>query len=341
MTKMVLDAEAQARADVWEYAFGFLKTIVVKCAVQLEIPDLLEKRGTEDPISLPELSSLLGCPADPLHRIMRFLAFHGIFKSSSSSSVYYAPTELSRHLTRDNMGPFILLQLPGMVRGISAEALRSGENPDLKAANGEDTWTDSEFGNHMQVFSDAMACHARSTVSAIIDNYPEGFKGIGRLVDVGGRHGMALGMLVKAFPWIRGVSFDLEEVVSMAPPRDGIEFVGGSMFESVPKADAVMLMWILHDWSDKSCIDILKKCREAVPADTGKVIIVDAVIDEVGEGDEYTGARLGLDMVMMAATVKGKERTYKEWAYLLSEAGFSRHSVTNIHTIESVIEAYP
>ncbi|KAL0281849.1 UNVERIFIED_CONTAM: 3'-hydroxy-N-methyl-(S)-coclaurine 4'-O-methyltransferase 2 [Sesamum angustifolium] len=50
------------------------------------------------------------------------------------------------------------------------------------------------------------------------------------------------------------------------------------MFESVPKADAVMLMWILHDWSDSLCIDILKKCKEAVPAETGKVIIVEAVI---------------------------------------------------------------
>ncbi|KAL0413835.1 UNVERIFIED_CONTAM: Acetylserotonin O-methyltransferase [Sesamum radiatum] len=147
-------------------------------------------------------------------------------------------------------------------------------------------------------------------------------------------------MLVKAFPWIKGINFDRPEVVSEAPCIDGIEHVGGNMFESVPKADAVMLMWILHDWSDNLCIDILKKCKEAVPAETGKVIIVDAVIDEEG-GDEYTGARLALDMTVMSATVNGKERTAKEWGLLLDAAGFKRHTVKHMKAIESVIEAYP
>lgn len=97
----------------------------------------------------------------------------------------------------------------------------------------------------------------------------------------------------------------------------------------------------MHDWSDDLCIEILKKCKEAVPSETGKVMIVDAIIDENGEGDEYTGARLALDMVMMATTVEGKERTYREWTHLLNAAGFSRHTVKNIKTIESVIVAYP
>ncbi|KAL0349279.1 UNVERIFIED_CONTAM: Acetylserotonin O-methyltransferase [Sesamum angustifolium] len=147
-------------------------------------------------------------------------------------------------------------------------------------------------------------------------------------------------MLVKAFPWIKAINFDRPEVVSEAPPIDGIEHVGGDMFESVPKADAVMLMWILHDWSDTLCIDILKKCKEAVPADTGKVIIVEAVIDEEG-GDEYTGARLAIDMAVMAATINGKERTTKEWGQLLDAAGFKRHNIKRMKAIESVIEAYP
>lgn len=87
-------------------------------------------------------------------------------------------------------------------------------------------------------------------------------------------------------------------------------------------------------------MEILKKCKEAVPPH-GKVIIVDAVMDEDGGGDEYYGARVALDMIMMAVTVEGKERTYKEFVRLLDEAGFSSHSVKNIKTIESVIEAYP
>jgi hypothetical protein len=51
-----------------------------------------------------------------------------------------------------------------------------------------------------------------------------------------------LHMLVKAFPWLRGINFDLPHVVSEAVEFHGVEHVGGDMFQSVPKADAVFLM---------------------------------------------------------------------------------------------------
>ncbi|EYU32603.1 hypothetical protein ABFS82_14G030100 [Erythranthe guttata] len=342
------EKEARARAQVWNYAFGYINLRVVKTAVELEIPDIVEKHG--GPISLPELSSSVGVPTESLHRIMRFLIVNGIFKKAppphgevSGEVHYYAPTPLSGLMTRENLAAFMLLQdMPtGSNCGITPAALRTGKRPDVKPVKEEDTWADPAHGNHVKLFTDSMEAHARVATQAMVDNFPAGFEGIESLVDVGGRHGMALSILVKAFPWVSGTVLDLPEVVADAPPRGGVHFVGGSMFEKVPNADAVMLMWILHDWSDEACIDILKKCKDAVPKDTGKVMIVEAVIDEDGEGDEYAGARLLLDMVMMSVTVKGKERTYKEWAYLLEEAGFSRHNVVNIKTVVSVIEAYP
>ncbi|KAL0388039.1 UNVERIFIED_CONTAM: Acetylserotonin O-methyltransferase [Sesamum radiatum] len=241
------------------------------------------------------------------------------------------------------MGPFVLLQAgpPGQRFGMSTKDLKAGKGSGLEAASSENIiWKPEVDEAYDKLFQEFLACHARESTRAIIDYCPEAFQGIGCLVDVGGHEGTAVGMLVKAFPWIKAINFDRPEVVSEAPPIDGIEHVGGDMFESVPKADAVMLMWILHDWSDSLCIDILKKCKEAVPADTGKVIIVEAVIDEEG-GDEYTGARLAMDMTVMAATINGKERTAKEWGQLLDAAGFKRHNIKHMKAIESVIEAYP
>ncbi|KAL8486720.1 hypothetical protein ACS0TY_023424 [Phlomoides rotata] len=343
---MTFDEEGRAQAEVWNYAYGFIKTRVVKTAVELEIPEALEKHGGA--ISLSDLSSAVSCPPEPLYRIMRFLIHHRIFKRAQPpppsdgnlSPVYYAQTPLSRLLAGDRMAPFIRLHgtPPGPSGGLTVEALRTGKRPDLKSVNGEETWTDREL-SHVKTFTDAMNAHARVTATAIIRNYAEALVGIGVLVDVGGRHGMAVSFFVEAFPWVRGIAFDLPDIVAKAPHRDGVEFVGGTMFEHVPQADVVMLMRVLHDWSDKACVRILKKCKEAVPPDTGKVMIVDAILE--GEGEEYAGGRLLLDMVMMAVTVQGKERTYKEWTHLLKEAGFSRHTVKNIGTIESVIEAYP
>ncbi|KAK4403522.1 Acetylserotonin O-methyltransferase [Sesamum angolense] len=342
-----MDEEAQARVDVWKYAYGFDAMRVVKCVIELGLPNVLENHGS--PMTLSQLSSAVGCPETSLYRILRFLTHNGIFKKlrnsthDPASSVFYAQTPLSRLLTRDNMGPFVLLQAgpPGQQFGMSAKDLKAGKGSGLEAASSEDIiWNGEVDATYDKLFQEFLACHARASTKAITDDCPEAFQGIGRLVDVGGHEGTAVGMLVKAFPWIKGINFDRPEVVSGAPPIDGIEHVGGNMFESVPKADAVMLMWILHDWSDSLCIDILKKCKEAVPAEIGKVIIVEAVIDEEG-GDEYTGARLALDMTVMATTVNGKERTAKEWGQLLDAAGFNRHTVKRMKAIESVIEAYP
>ena len=98
----------------------------------------------------------------------------------------------------------------------------------------------------------------------------------------------------------------------------------------------------MHDWNDDECIQILKNCREAISeyGSAGKVIIVEAVIEEKG-GDELKDGALVLDMVMLAQTDKGKERTAEEWTYVLREAGFTRHTIKNIQSVLSVIEAFP
>ncbi|KAJ9550382.1 hypothetical protein OSB04_014427 [Centaurea solstitialis] len=108
------------------------------------------------------------------------------------------------------------------------------------------------------------------------------------------------------------------------------------MFDHVPKADAAYLMKVLHDWGDEECIEILKKCREAIPQDTGKVIIVEAIVGQ--EDHKFKDVVLMLDMVMMAHTTKGKERTLKEWSYVFHEAGFSRYTIKHIQSYHSVIE---
>lgn len=98
---------------------------------------------------------------------------------------------------------------------------------------------------------------------------------------------------------------------------------------------------VLHDWDDDECIQILKNCREAIPEDKGKVIIVETIIEAEERDDKFEFVRLMLDMAMMAHTSKGKERSLKEWEYVLRQAGFSRYSVKPIHAVQSVIEAFP
>ncbi|KAK3001801.1 hypothetical protein RJ639_022016 [Escallonia herrerae] len=258
------------------------------------------------------------------------IAERGIFKEKSTGQDVsgYAQTPLSRLLMKhglNSMAAFVLFESSPVMLApwhrLSARVLAAGTSA-FEAAHGDDVCHCAASNPaHSKLLDEAMACDARVAVPAIIDCSPQVFEGLGLLVDVGGGDGTSLGMVVKACPWIRGINFDLPHVVSLAPYCAGVEHVGGNMFESIPKADAAYLM-------------------ESIPQDTGKVIIAHAVLGE-SKGDKLKDVALLLDMVMMAHTNKGKERTLDEWAHVLHEAGFSRHTVKHIRAVQSVIEAYP
>ncbi|GMJ06937.1 N-acetylserotonin O-methyltransferase [Hibiscus trionum] len=343
------DMEARADVDIWNYVFGHSKMAVVKCAIELGVADVIENHGS--PMPLSKLAAALGCEQSRLHRIMRFLVHFHVFKQEliGQHSMGFSLTPLSRRLLKHGektMAPLILLETSPIMLGpwysLSARVLESGNISPFEAEKGIDIWSYTEANpGYSKLFNNAMACAARRTIPAIIEGCPEVFDGVESLVDVGGGNGTSLSLLIKAFPRIRGINLDLPHVVAAAPTFDDIENVGGDMFISVPKADVALLMWVLHDWDDEECIKILKKCREAIPEEKGKVIIVGAVLDEEKKKDEQEFVRLMLDMVMMTHTSKGKERTLKEWSYVLQQSGFTRFNVKSIHAVESVIEAFP
>ncbi|XP_038888695.1 acetylserotonin O-methyltransferase-like [Benincasa hispida] len=341
------EEEGQARVQIWKYIFGFVEMAIVKCVIELKIVDTIESHGSS--MTLSQLSSALNCSSSLLYRIMRFLVPRGIFKQeiTQENLTSYAQTPLSRLLassSKNSMAPFLLLESnPVMLapwHGLSARIKGTGETP-FEAAHGKDVWSFAAADPiHNIVINDAMSCTARVlTVPAILEDCPKIFEGIGSLVDVGGGNGTCLSMIVKTCPWIKGINFDLPHVISSSQEYVGVQHVGGNMFDSIPKADAAFFMWVLHDWDDETCIKILKNCRDAIPEKTGKVIIVEAVIEEKEENN-LSDVGLMLDMVMMAHTNNGKERTAKEWGYVLHQAGFTRYTITHIPVVQSVIQGF-
>ncbi|MCD7451351.1 hypothetical protein HAX54_011135 [Datura stramonium] len=330
----------EAQANMWKFVFGFTEMAVIKCAIELGIADFLEKNQHQH-VTLNQLSTSLACCSSSLYRILRFLINRGIFKeiSTKNGEISYVQTPLSRLLVkegRNSMAAFLLFESsPVMLaawHNLSAR-ISSKDNsvPAFDAAHGKDVWKYAEADSgHNNLLNSAMACDARVAVSAIIDGCPDIFEGVNTMVDVGGGDGTTLRLLVEAFPWINGINFDLPHVASIAPHANGVVHVGGDMFNYVPKADAAFLM-----------------CREAIPKDKGKVIILEAIIGEKEEmtirgsnNEKLKDVALMLDMVMMAHTSNGKERTSKEWAYVLNAAGFNRHTISHINAVQSVIQAY-
>ncbi|URE24201.1 caffeic acid [Musa troglodytarum] len=113
--------------------------------------------------------------------------------------------------------------------------------------------------------------------------------------------------------------------------------IGGDMFASVPSGDAILMKWILHDWSDELCVKILRNCWKALP-EKGRVILVECVLPVV---PEPTGRRRGvfdLDVVMMVQNPGGKERTETEFEGLARDAGFSGFNAAYIYANAWIIE---
>ncbi|KAI3818933.1 hypothetical protein L1987_12755 [Smallanthus sonchifolius] len=253
--------EEAAQHEIWKYVFGFTPMAVVKCAIELGIPNIIENH--EAPITLAELASKLGCSMPLLHRIMRFLIHYKIFqekpvsetcfgytdKPVSETCVGYAHTPLSRLLTthgKRSMASFVLLESSPVMLApwhkLSARVLGT-EDSAFGAAHGDEVWGFAAANpGHSKLIDDAMACDARVAVGAVIEGCPEVFEELRTVVDVGGGDGTALRLIVEACPWISGVNFDLPHVVSVAPACTGVEHVGGDMFDHVPKADAAYLM---------------------------------------------------------------------------------------------------
>lgn len=92
-----------------------------------------------------------------------------------------------------------------------------------------------------KIFNNGMKSVTRCIMKTIVKRYKDGFNSITSLVDVGGGIGAAMTEIVKAYPHIKGINFDLPHVVSTAQKYDGVEHVGGDMFEAIPPADAVFM----------------------------------------------------------------------------------------------------
>ncbi|XP_061357490.1 isoliquiritigenin 2'-O-methyltransferase-like [Gastrolobium bilobum] len=173
------------------------------------------------------------------------------------------------------------------------------------------------------VFNKAMSNFCTIQMKNILEIY-SGFDGISLLVDVGGGIGKNLNMIISKYPSIKGINFDQPQVIENAPTYPGIEQVGGDMFESVPKGDAIILKAVLHNWSDENCLKVLSNCYEALPQN-GKVIVVDFIMPETIQSTEADKIVTGVDNLMFLDG--GSEKTEKEFENLCKSSGFSNFQV--------------
>jgi hypothetical protein len=324
-----------------ELIIGSKISAALHVVVDKRLADVLA-RG---PQTAEALADEVQIPVDSLRRFLRALTQIGLFAEVAEG--VFANTEVSEHLRSD--APYSLRNMitvlddEPVAQGWRrlADVLASGQ-PAFDAVNGMGffDWLKADAGRSAEMASFMGGIYGPQGPK-IAEGYP--FGNLSTLIDIGGGNGHVLAAILAKHSRLRGALFDLAPTADVARTflaERGLaarcEVFSGDFFDKVPEHyDAYMLKSCLHDWPDEKAIEILRKCRRAMP-DHGRVLVVEIVL---APGRPIGHPHKLIDLEMMV-TLGGKERSEQEFAALLTRAGLKLISVTPISgSFFSVVEA--
>ncbi|WP_433253446.1 methyltransferase [Streptosporangium sp. CA-135522] len=329
------------QAPVWDAIGGVSRFAALATMAELGCADHLK----DGPLSVDELAARCRAHPPALARVLRQLAAMGIVATTTPG--VYALTEAGATLRTDAPG-----SLRPAVRMIAEEGFWYGMGTVAQTVStGRSAFVErhgplygylkdnSEAG---RLFDDYMVARALPFAEAVASRYD--FSGVRTLVDVAGGKGHILAAVLKAHSNVRGILFDLEQVVpgsreyfAEAGLEDRCKCVSGDFFTSVPAgADAYMLGSVIHNWSDEDAVRILRNIRNVI-ADDGRVLLVEFVVPD----DDSAHISKDVDMRMLALFGEGMERSVSEYGELLGKAGFRLGRQVELPGGAGIVEALP
>jgi hypothetical protein len=340
-TVQISHPEAQAAQQLMQMTSGFVLTAALYPIAKLKIADLL----ADGPLPVTELAQKTGSNADVLYRVLRLLASAGVFAESAGK--VFALTPVSECLRADQPGSMrdLVLWMGNRfhfkVWSEMSYSIQTGQ-PAVEYVYGKSAF-EAIFGDPEIAydFNTAMTCFSRQIAPALLEAYD--FSGIGTLMDVAGGHGAILCEVLSQYPEMKGILFDMENVIEEATCHicslnmdHRCQTITGNFFDEIPAgADAYYMQHIIHDWADELALKILENCHRALEGrKDGRLIIVDSVVPETSE--PHFSKILDLEMLLMPG---GRERTEGEWRELFDKAGFEITRIIPMQAAESVIEA--
>jgi hypothetical protein len=271
--------------------------------------------------------------------MLRALESTGIFTQTSPHVFANTPASdcLRRHVPGSNWAWIRFTLCAGAPvfegwRGLML-SLQNGR-PAFDQVAGQSAWDHLQSHPQMYtIFNQAMRDLGASISPAVAAAFE--WSRFAVIADIGGGIGAQLSSILDAHPSCRGILFDRPAVVAETTDTR-LEPIGGDFFTDVPvQADAYVMRWILHDWSDDESVGLLKNVRRAARPDA-RLMVVESVIPET------PGFDMGkwMDMNMMAMTT-GRERTALEFRALFERAGFALEQIVPTPSPLSIVIGRP
>ena len=320
----LLDALLPAEGALWDHAAGLQRTMLGGVLVTSGLADALGG-GRREPAAL---ARELGLDPAVTFRVLRAAAGARLVALDPAGGARL--TRIGGPLRTDHprsiaawVGYLAASQNLRAYEQLGAQ-LRGGAEPSgHRRAFGNSVW--EHFGEHPDEgarFGEAMRRLTEVDVQALARAYPWPRRGV--ICDVAGGIGTLLAAILARRPGARGILIDAPEVLAEAESflaaggvAGRVERRGGDLFGTLDaRADVYILKWILHDWSDAACLEILRRIRATMPSGARLV-----VIDQHQEPKRPSPVTSLVDLHMLVTCEGGRERSPEEVHELMRTVG--------------------
>lgn len=326
-----------SRAKLNQLIIGPWVAQMLAVVTKLGIPDLLK----EEAKTASQLASATNTSQDALYRTLRALSTVDIVTLDKDGK--FSLTDSGHLLRTDVEGSLASMAIMNcdnshwLPWSKADQAVKTGK-PVARDVFGSSFWDylNSNEEEH-QNFNLAMTQTTSGITKFILDSFD--FSDYSTVVDVGGGQGALIQSVIRAYPDLKGILFDLPSVIDEAqiPAElsDRLTCEKGSFLDTAPGGgDIYILKHIIHDWSDQYCQMILKNIRNQMNSN-GRVLILDMMIE-----DNLAQFTSWLDLNMMII-LGGKERTEKEFSDLYTSAGFELEKVISTSSLLKIVVGKP
>jgi SAM-dependent methyltransferase len=297
--------------------------------------DLTEFPNGKEEATFEELAQTCGLNESEVKRLLRHAMAFRIFTEPRKGVV--AHTAASKRLADPLMKAWIGMATeelwPCAVKTVETlqkwpEASEPTQTPFNMAHNTDRVFFDeiAKFPKREIRYADAMGWFNSGPglePTGLVDTIP--WSDYETVVDVGGNTGLVSQAIARKHKSVNFIVQDRPEPVAEGKARlpdefkDQITFMEHDFFNDQPlRADVYLMRWILHDWSDKYAIKILKALIPALKRGA-RIVLNELVPPPPGVGSPYGNKLLRTMDLTMLELHNGKERDDDDWRQLFND----------------------
>ena len=318
-------------SHILQIGMGFMASKTLLSAVNFRLFTLLAQK----PLTAEEIRLKLGLHRRSNHDFLDALVALGFLTRTGldGTAVYRNTPETDLFLDRNKpsyLGGILEMSNNRLYKYWNDldEGLKTGLPQNELKESGSETPFDDFYRNPeaLKEFLQAMSGIQMGAFMAFAKQFD--FSHYGTFLDAGGGNGSLCIQVALNNPHVQSVNFDLpavepvtQNVIARFELSTRIKTVSGDFFkDTLPKSDVVAMGNILHDWSEKDKLILMKQAYNALPKG-GAFVSIENIIDNDRSKNAF-GLLMSLNMLIESK--EGFDFTFNDFDRWAHQTGFTK-----------------